>query len=222
MALVLRRTIPATTVGAYLVNAPENPQRAPVLMGFHGYGHNAEICLADLQTISGSATFVLVAVQALHRFYDRKHSDVVGSWMTSADREQAILDNERYVGSVVTALAADGMGDGRIVYLGFSQGTSMAYRAAARGGPPALGVIALCGDLPPDVGDDREATLPRVLVGHGATDTWYTKERLALDLATLRGRGTEVEVCAFEGGHAWTDAFREAAGGFLRSVAPTA
>jgi predicted esterase len=221
MPTVLRRTIPATTVGAYLVSAPEGARHAPLLVGFHGYGQNAEICLADLQRIPGSSAYVLVAVQALHRFYDRKQGDVVGSWMTSADREQAIADNERYVASVVAAVAGDGAGDGRIVYLGFSQGTSMAYRAAARGVPPALGVIALCGDLPPDVGDDGDATLPRVLIGHGATDTWYTKERLALDLATLRGRGTEVEVCAFEGGHAWTEQFREAAGAFLRDVAPT-
>ncbi len=220
MPTVLRRTIPATTVGAYLVSAPEEARHAPLLVGFHGYGQNAEICLVDLQRIPGSSAYVLVAVQALHRFYDRKQSDVVGSWMTSADREQAIADNERYVASVVAAVAGNGAGDGRIVYLGFSQGTSMAYRAAAHGVSPALGVIALGGDLPPDVGDDPTAALPRVLIGRGATDTWYTAEKLALDLEALRGRGTQVEVVRFEGGHEWTDAFRQAAAAFLREVAP--
>jgi predicted esterase len=219
---VLRRTIPATTVGAYLVSAPGDSRRAPLLVGFHGYGQNAEVCLADLERIPGSSAFVLVAVQALHRFYDRKHSEVVGSWMTWADREQAIADNERYVASVVKALAGDGAGDGRLVYLGFSQGTSMAYRAAARGVRPALGVIALGGDLPPDVGDDPKAALPRVLIGRGSADGWYTDERLALDLETLRARGTKVEVVRFEGGHEWTDEFRQAAAAFLREVAPPA
>lgn len=108
MPTALRRTIPATTVGAYLVSAPEDSRHAPLLVGFHGYGQNAEICLADLQRIPGSSAYVLVAIQALHRFYDRKQNDVVGSWMTSADREQAIADNERYVASVVAAIAGDG------------------------------------------------------------------------------------------------------------------
>jgi predicted esterase len=218
---ILRRTIPATTVGAYLVTVPPEPRPAPLLVAFHGYAQNAEACLAELQRIPGSSAFVVVAVEALHRFYNAKNREVVGSWMTKLDREQAIADNVNYVASVLVALGGETAGDGRLVYVGFSQGTSMAYRAAARGSRPAQGVIALGGDVPPDVGDDPAVTLPPVLIGRGLRDDWYTEEKLAEDLDRLRARGTEVEVARFEGGHEWTDGFRKVAAGFLRRVVPS-
>ncbi|MFI5184754.1 MAG: alpha/beta hydrolase [Vicinamibacteria bacterium] len=218
MPEILRHTIPATTVGAYLVGGPHEPGPAPMLVGFHGYGENAEACMAELRRIPGSSAFLLVAIQALHRFYDRKHDQVVGSWMTKLDREHAIADNESYVASVLAALAREAAGDSRLVYVGFSQGTSMAYRAAARGARPALGIIALGGDVPPDVGDDATVTLPPVLIGRGRRDDWYTEEKLAADLDRLRARGAEVEVARFDGGHEWTDEFRKVAAAFLRRV----
>jgi predicted esterase len=221
MSEIFRRTIPATTVGAYLVSTPAEPRPTPLLVGFHGYGENAEDCLAELRRIPGSSALLVVAVQALHRFYHAKNREVVGSWMTKLDREQAIADNVRYVASVIVALARETAGDGRLVFLGFSQGTSMAYRAAARGSRPAQGIIALGGDLPPDVGDDPSVTLPPVLIGRGLRDDWYTDEKLAADLDRLRSRGTEVEVARFDGGHEWTDEFRNVAAAFLRRVAPS-
>ena len=220
MSEILRRTIPATTVGAYLVRVPEGGRPAPWLLGFHGYGENAEACMAELQRIPGTSAFVTVAVQALHRFYHPKHDDVVGSWMTKVDREQAIADNTRYVDGVLAALAAEAPSDGRLVYLGFSQGACMAYRAAARGARPARGVIALGGDLPPELGDDPSVTLPPVLIGRGDRDHVYTEEKLAADLDLLRPRGT-VEVARFDGGHQWTDDFRKVAGTFLQRVVPS-
>jgi predicted esterase len=215
---ILRRTISAKTVGAYLLSAPDERRNALLLVGFHGYGQNAESCLAELQRIPGSSACVLVAVEALHRFYDRGHRDVVGSWMTKVDREQTIANNVAYVAGVLGALAPETGKGGGLVYVGFSQGTSMAYRAAARGPRPALGVVALAGDLPPDVADDDAVTLPPVLIGRGGRDDWYTEEKLAADLDRLRARGTEVEVVRFEGGHEWTDPFRDAAAAFLHRV----
>jgi len=218
MPEILRRTIPATTVGAYLVSVPEQPRPMPLVVGFHGYGQNAEACLAELGRIPGCLAFVLVAVQALHRFYNTRNQDVVGSWMTKLDREQAISDNVGYVTSVLQALAGDRVGDDRLVYLGFSQGTSMAYRAAARGPRMAQGIIALGGDLPSDVGDDSAITLPPVLIGRGLRDDWYTEDKLAADLDRLRARGSDVEIVRYDGGHEWTDEFRNATGDFLAGL----
>lgn len=216
MGEILRRTLPATTVGAYLVSAPREPRPTPLLVGFHGYGQNADACLSELLRIPGTSGLRVVAIEALHRFYDLRHRDVIGSWMTKVDREQGIADNVRYVASVLAELARETVGDDRLVYAGFSQGACMAYRAAARGPRPAQGIIALGGDLPPDVGDD--AALPPVLIGRGDRDTWYTEEKLAADLERLRARGADVEVVGFDGGHEWTDVFRERAGAFLRRV----
>jgi predicted esterase len=218
MGEILRRTIPATTVGAYLVSVAEDA--APFLVGFHGYGQNAEACLSDLLRIPGSSALHVVAVEALHRFYDARHREVVGSWMTKVDREQAIADNVRYVASVVAEIAREKPGEEKRVYAGFSQGASMAYRAAAHGPGPARGIIALAGDLPADVADDPAVVLPPILIGRGRRDTWYTEEKLAADLDRLKARGSDVEVVRFDGGHEWTDEFRESAAAFLRRVMP--
>ena len=215
MSEAVRHTIPARTTGAYLVRAAAGQGPSPLLVGFHGYSGTAEGCLSELDRIPGSSAYCAVAVQALHRFYDSRHREVVGSWMTSLDRDLAIADNVEYVASVRRALEDSVPGDGRIVYLGFSQGTSMAYRAAARGTRPASGIVALGGDLPPDVGDDTAVHLPPVLIGRGLRDEWYTEEKLGKDLERLKARGAEVEVVRFDGGHAWTDEFRSAVGSFL-------
>ena len=220
MSGIERRTIPATTIGAYLISAPKDLRRAPLLVGFHGYGQNAEACLNELLQIPGSSGFCVVAIEALHRFYDLRHRDVIGSWMTKIDREQAIADNVEYVASVMTAVEGELGRDSGLVYAGFSQGASMAYRAAARGPRPAHGIIALGGDLPPDGGDDASVALPSVLIGRGHRDTWLTEEKLAADLDRLKARGTEVEVVRFDGGHEWTESFRQSAAAFLRRVVP--
>jgi predicted esterase len=68
------------------------------------------------------------------------------------------------------------------------------------------------------VAEDASALLPPVLIGRGTGDPWYTEEKMARDLGTLRARGTQVEALVFAGGHEWGPAFLEAAGRFLDGV----
>lgn len=207
-------TLPARTLGRYLV---EGPKDGPLLVGFHGYGENAEKHLDALRTLDGVGPFRLVAVQALHRFYNTKTGEVVGSWMTRLDREQAVADNLAYVGTVVDTLVREGAAE-RLVFAGFSQGASMAWRAAVRSAHPCHGVIALGGDIPPDVAEDTAAAFPPVLIGRGTRDGWYTEMKMARDLDVLKARGAAPETVVFEGGHEWGEPFLRAAGGFLGRI----
>jgi predicted esterase len=100
----------------------------------------------------------------------------------------------------------------RLVFLGFSQGVAMAYRAAYSH-PNASGVIALAGEVTPDIA----GPLPPVLIGRGTQEEWYTDEKLKKDLSIL-ATITTVETCVFNGGHEWTEEFRGAAGEFLRGM----
>lgn len=211
-------TIPARVHGRYLVEPADEPGAAPLLVGFHGYGEHAESHLAELRRIPESGAWVRVAVQALHRHYSADRRHVVGSWMTRQDREFAIADNIAYIRDVVSAVRRDHATSSRTVFCGFSQGVAMAYRAARRAGHPCLGVIALAGDVPPELRDASDDDWPPVLVGRGTSDAWYTAEKMAADLAFLKAAGAAVTPILFGGGHAWTDVFREAAGRFLASV----
>lgn len=208
------RFIPAGVHGRYLVDVPAGAGPHPLLVGFHGYQESAEVHLDQLRRVPGASRFVLVAVQSLHLFY-KKGGDVVGSWMTKVGREHAIADNIRYVAAVVTEVKRDVPTGGGLVYAGFSQGASMAYRAAAHGGHACDGVVALGGDVPPEIADDASARLPPVLVGRGEADLWFTREKLEQDLGRLARLGVSVRSVTFPGGHEWTDAFRDAMGEFL-------
>jgi predicted esterase len=212
------RTLRTTTLGRYLVEPASRASGgdAPLLVGFHGYAQNAEHLLAELRRIPGVANWTQVAVQALHRFYSAKTREVVGSWMTSLDREEAIQDNLTYVARVLAELRAD-HGNGPLVFAGFSQGAAMAWRAAVHSGP-CQGLIILGGDLPRDVAEVADLQLPPMLLGRGERDGLYKAEQLAKDLATLEARGFTPQVVHFEGGHEWGPGFLSAVGRFLERV----
>jgi predicted esterase len=187
-------------------------------VGFHGYAENAERHLEKLRRIPGAGDWVVCAVGGLHRFYHPKTQEVIASWMTRQDREQAIDDNVRYVAAVISRLRREEGTSEVLALAGFSQGVAMAYRAALGCGLPCHGVLALAGDVPPDVAALRPPAFPPVLLGRGTADGWYTEEKMDADLAALEAAGAAVTPCVFDGGHDWTDAYYEAAGQFLETI----
>jgi predicted esterase len=202
----------ATTVhGRVLVAGADAGAAIGTLVSFHGYAQSAGEALAEALAIPGLAAWRVVAIQALHRFYTRGDREIVASWMTRQDRENAIADNIAYVDAALDEVfARQAAPRAPIVYVGFSQGVAMAYRAALRGRHHAAGIVALAGDIPPDVDpppDGRE--WPPVLIGVGDRETWYSPEKVSRDRTLLGSRGVRHEIKTFAGGHEWTDDFRE-------------
>lgn len=217
------RQIPAQVHGTYLLASPEGgaaigASGAPLLVGFHGYGENAERHLAELARIPGSEGWLLCAVQALHPFYNQKTGEVVASWMTKLDRERAIADNVRYTAEAVAAVRRETAAGETLVYAGFSQGVAMAYRAAAAAGHRSHGLIAIGGDVPPELAEGGLAGLPAVLLARGSGDTWYTADKLERDLQVLAAQGVQARPVVDQGGHEWTEGIRRAAGAFLAEI----
>ncbi len=209
--------IAAITHGRYLVHRGDAGDGAPLLVGFHGYGENADRHMEKLRRIEGAGGWLLCAVGALHPFYNTRTGDVIDSWMTSRGRERAIVDNVSYVSRVVAEVRRRYRPSSRLVFAGFSQGVAMAYRATAASGFRCHGLISLAGDVPPDVAENR-SDLPPVLVGRGTEDPLYTREKMDADLAVLEKLGADVTTSVFEGGHDWTPEFYARAGAFLRRV----
>ena len=194
----------ATTVHGRYLYEDRGPER--LLVGFHGYAENAEVNFAELQKLPGIERWSVASIQALHPFYTRT-GDVVACWMTKLDRELAIADNVAYVRNVLVQLPEPR----RLVFTGFSQGASMAARAAAH--IDCDGLMLLGGDVPPEVKTDH-ARFPPVLLARGTRDDWYSQEKFDADVAYFAPR-TRLTQCVFDGGHEWSDAFRDAAGKFL-------
>ena len=211
-------TLSANVLGRYLVVSPVSDKPAPLLVGFHGYGENATRHLKALQRIPGAERWHLASVQALHRFYERRSGEVVGSWMTSQDREQAIHDNLEYVRNVVTALRATTDAETPLVYAGFSQGVAMAYRAALGCGHRCAGLLILAGDIPPELRTEPADRFPPILLGRGRSDPWYTANKLEADLQCLKSKRITFETVLFDGAHEWHQVFYESAGRFLERM----
>ena len=211
---MIERTVAASTHGRFLVEPAVSAGPRPLLVGFHGYAEAADTGLARLRSIPGADDWNLVAIQALNRFYRGRSSDVVASWMTRQDRELTIADNTAYVEAVVDLVAREWPCDGRIVFAGFSQGVAMAFRAAAAG--HGRRVIAVGGDVPPELDAPALARIPAVLLARGSRDAWYSEQMFDADEQRLRAAGVRVEAIALDAEHEWTDEFSRAAAVFLQ------
>ncbi len=202
--------------GRYLFESTSSPGPAPLLIGFHGYREGAEAQMQRLRTIPGAGSWRLVSIQGLNRFYHGRGSqDVVAGWMTRQDRELAMADNREYVAAVVAEIERGSGAASAVVFAGFSQGVAMAFRAACVSTAPVLGVIALGGDVPPELDRTALKRIPSALVGRGASDHLYSAAQWDTDRARLVEAGVETEVFTFDAGHEWNDLFGQRAGGFL-------
>jgi predicted esterase len=217
---VSTRTIAVTTHGRYLIDPPASAGPAPLLVGFHGYGEAAEAQLERLRRIPGADRWRLVSIQGLHRFYQRRANEVVASWMTRQDRELAIGDNLAYVAAVLDEVDREHPGAPRLVLSGFSQGVAMTFRAAAASARTVDGVIAVGGDVPPELDAAAIGRVGQVLVCHGTRDEVYTDAMVDRDVQRLRASNAGVTPLTFDGGHEWSDAVVEAASLFLREQWP--
>ena len=212
---MIERTIATGTHGRYLVEPPASSGAAPVLFGFHGYAEGAETQLERMRAIPGAARWRLVAIQGLNRFYQRRENQVIASWMTRQDRDLAIADNLAYVAGVMREVAKEWPGAPRVVLAGFSQGVAMTFRAATAAPQPVHGVIAVGGDVPPELDAAALANVRSALVCRGARDEWYTMDKFDSDVRRLREAGAAVRPLAFDGGHEWSDPVVRAASLFL-------
>jgi predicted esterase len=217
---VIERTVATGTHGRYLVDPPASSGPAPILVGFHGYGEGAGEQLDRMRRIPGADRWLLVSIQGLHRFYNRRANEVVASWMTRQDRELAIADNLAYVAAVMDTVHRDYPGAPRVVFSGFSQGVAMTFRAAVASERAIDGVIAVGGDVPPELDADGLGRVGRVLVCHGARDEFYTNDIFERDVQRLRSANVTVQPLAFSGRHEWSNEVAEAASRFLHERLP--
>jgi len=213
--VAIDRTITAGTHGRYLIEPPASAGPAAVLVGFHGYSEGAEAQLERMRRIPGAERWLLVSIQGLHRFYQRRTNEVVASWMTRQDRALAMADNLAYVNAVIDAVDREYPGAMPLVLSGFSQGVSMTFRAATGLSRRVDGVIAVGGDVPPEIGPDALEGVRQALVCHGTHDELYPEAMFKRDVQRLRDAHVSVRALEFDGGHEWSDAVVQAASVFL-------
>jgi predicted esterase len=219
---VTERIVETVIHGRYLTAPPATAGPVPILVGFHGYGEDAEQQLERLRAIPESSRWLCVSIQALHRFYQRRTNTVVASWMTRQDREWALRDNLAYVTTCIDAAADEWPTIPKVVFAGFSQGVGMAYRAAGYSTRTVVGIIAVGGDIPAELAPDAIKRVSAALIARGTSDEWYTEEKFRDDERRLREATVNVRTLKFNAGHEWPGEMTAAASQFLceRSPAP--
>jgi predicted esterase len=216
------RSIATPTHGRYLLRRPA-AEPILLLVGFHGYRENATRHMAELERIPGAEGWALLAVDALHAFYAGSTGEVLRGWMTRELREEAIDDNVGYIRRILDVVRPEIGWTVPLAFLGFSQGASMAWRAALLGGHGGAlqpRVVALAGDIPPELARHEGPFPDKVLIAHGDQDEWYNRQKLEADVQLLQTKKIQPETLTFQGGHAWTDEFRHRAAQFLTASTP--
>lgn len=206
--LLVSRTARYHTLGA------EPGQARQVWIALHGYAMLADRFLRLLAPLAEGGRTLVVAPEALSRFYletgrDGRHSDAVGAtWLTREDREYEITDALRYLDQLHGELAAQLPSGVATAVLGFSQGAAMAARWVAAGSliPEQL---VLWGIVPPA---DAMAHVAERMQGKevaliaGDRDPFAGEGTLEAQATALAQRGVRARAERFHGGHALSKA----------------
>ena len=141
----------------------------------------------------------LISIQGLHRFYRGRGNEVVASWMTSQSRMFAMADNISYVGSVIERVLAERKVKPPLLFAGFSQGVSMAFRAAINSTALPAAVVAVGGDVPPEMAPAMLKRLSGAMLCRGVSDPVYSNEKFREDEARLIGAGVKARALEYDG-----------------------
>jgi predicted esterase len=174
----------------------------------HGYGQLASHLLSDAGALARPGR-LLVAPEALSRFYLPDHEKVGASWMTREDRLAEMEDYVRYLDLVHDQIfEVVSRSQARLRLLGFSQGVATAARWAVRGRADVDHLILWGSPLPPELdGGEALAPLGRLklfLVG-GNRDEFLSEKARAEQRSRLGGHGIAFEEMTFTGGHRLDD-----------------
>ncbi|HSF14865.1 MAG TPA: hypothetical protein VLK65_04880 [Vicinamibacteria bacterium] len=179
-----------------------------VWMLCHGYSQLASEFLEKAEALA-SETTLLVAPEALSRFYHEDHQKVGASWMTREDRLAEIEDYVRYLDLVYDHLFAIVSRETvRLRLLGFSQGAATAARWAVRGRAKIDELVLWGSSLPPEIEDESSMARLREMqltVVSGTRDPFLDDSEREVQRARLVRHGLTFEELRFEGGHRLDD-----------------
>lgn len=192
------RWLPVTNAARVLEHGPDDARG--VLLALHGYGQLADAVVDVLAPAVDAIGWALVCPEGMHRFHPVGARGAVGaSWMSRHGRAHDIAANRRYLAAVVERIA-ERWPRRALAGLGFSQGASQLWRLAHQQGGLDL-LLAIGGDIPPELHDRTPSSRPPVVLGRGRGDRIYTAERLAADAAVLARLAWPHRCLDWPGGH---------------------
>jgi phospholipase/carboxylesterase len=192
----------------YWVHFPKNYDKtkpATLLIGLHGYGDKA-YNFSYIWKYIEDANVIFVVPEAPYPFVEG--NDAAFSWGPFAPMESKI-SQEAYdmVNDYILDLQKYMKSKYKIEQnwlMGFSQGAYFGYMLALKNPKEFDGLLACGGGLVTDVfkeSDYKKAKNVTVIISHGKQDTMVPFEEATKAYDILKGKGFNVELQEFEGGH---------------------
>jgi predicted esterase len=174
----------------------------------HGYGQLASEFLSFAEAFAADRR-LLVAPEALSRFYHDEHERVGASWMTREDRLAEMEDYLRYLDLVHDQIfSVVPRAEVTLGAFGYSQGVATASRWAVRGAAKVDHLVVWGSPLPTELDDEdpmiRLREIRLTLVG-GSRDPFFTAEHWTDERERLRRYAVAFDEKTFEGGHRLDD-----------------
>jgi predicted esterase len=169
----------------------------------HGYGQLAENFISKFASIVND-TVLVVAPEALHRYYTHGNSGKVGaSWMTREERESDVQDYIKYLDKLCHQISASCKG-ANINILGFSQGAATAARWVGYGNVNAANIVFWGGLFPPDMNWDVTGykwKIQQVTVLIGDEDEYYKAQEFRSYYEPFLKRFKKAQFISYKGKH---------------------
>jgi predicted esterase len=194
-----RLSIPTT---GYYCFSPGAQPKAPAIFALHGFAQTALDFHDHLRKLI-PPEWAVVALQGFHQIPSRRDRSVTFSWMSSYEKADNIARNHDFLNKVQDSLVEKGTIDPhRTVVLGFSQGSSVAYRWAQAHPDRVGGIVSICADLPPDVAADLDpiSRLPVFLL-YAEQDRFFPVAIPEQAVQALAHANVRVRSIRFEGDH---------------------
>jgi predicted esterase len=169
----------------------------------HGYGQLASFFVRHFEQVSDANTLV-VAPEALSRFYSDGLAGRVGaSWMTKEDRLTEIDDYVGYLDELHLQISKDLRPDVEIVLLGFSQGTSTAWRWMKKGNVKVDHLVNWAGSVPSEMNEEwiKKLETIRFYSVLGDKDPYISTKNADIHIETLRKIKPDLHDLRFHGEH---------------------
>lgn len=168
---------------------------------FHGYGMLSKYFIRKFDILDTRKNLI-IAPQALSKFYLKGHSGRVGaSWMTREDRLTEI-DNQLRLIDTILKKEVHATNEHEIILLGFSQGTATACRYAAHANFNFSKLVLWSGGFPEDLDPlSTEKWIGDIELFYGLEDEYLSEEKIKAQEELLKKFKLDYKIHEFASGH---------------------
>ncbi len=191
------KTVSYTHSNSYEVLYPILPTTKNIWLCFHGLGYLSKFFKKYFKSLD-AATNAVIIPQAPAKFYLGKHFEHVGaSWLTKVDTQQEMQNNLNYLDQIM--VQEEILGDPRLVFMGYSQGVSIATRLLKQYAQPIKALIMHSGSIPAELTEEDgklfQANCSRFIHIAGTKDEYLTDELVKREESKIeRLFGTDCEL----------------------------